>query len=121
MGNALIELAGIERIDPTGASLFDRTSDGDQVAQLFAFAVPFLAVIPLLLGLAVYAVPLQVGARSLAFPRAASLAYFGWLTGELRAIADRHAGGRVVSMLEGGYALGALAESVVAHLDALDG
>ena len=46
---------------------------------------------------------------------------FGWLTGELRAIADRHAGGRVVSMLEGGYALGALAESVVAHLDALDG
>ena len=46
---------------------------------------------------------------------------FGWLTGELRAIADRHAGGRVVSMLEGGYALGALAESVVAHLNALDG
>ena len=36
-------LAGIERIDPTGASLFDVTSDGDQVAHLFAFAVPFLA------------------------------------------------------------------------------
>jgi acetoin utilization deacetylase AcuC-like enzyme len=34
-------------------------------------------------------------------------------------IADRWAGGRLVSMLEGGYDLDALAESVVVHLDAL--
>ncbi|MGE0877237.1 MAG: cbb3-type cytochrome c oxidase subunit I [Acidimicrobiia bacterium] len=86
-------LAGIERIDPTGASLFDRTTDGDQAAHLFVFAVPFLAVIPLLLGLAVYAVPLQVGARTLAFPRAASLAYFGWLTGAVLVVASFLANG----------------------------
>jgi acetoin utilization deacetylase AcuC-like enzyme len=44
---------------------------------------------------------------------------FVWLTEELLAIADRHAGGRVVSALEGGYDLEALAESVVAHVRAL--
>lgn len=45
---------------------------------------------------------------------------YTWITGELRGIADRHADGRVVSMLEGGYDLDALAESVVAHVRALD-
>ncbi|KAB7766999.1 histone deacetylase family protein [Xanthomonas maliensis] len=44
---------------------------------------------------------------------------FGWLTGALRALAQRHAGGRVVSMLEGGYDLQALRESSVAHVAAL--
>ncbi len=44
---------------------------------------------------------------------------FAWITTELRAIADRHGGGRVVSMLEGGYNLDALAESAVAHVQAL--
>jgi acetoin utilization deacetylase AcuC-like enzyme len=34
-------------------------------------------------------------------------------------IADRHAGGRLVSMLEGGYDLDALAESVTVHVDVL--
>ena len=44
---------------------------------------------------------------------------FAWLTGELLAIADRHADGRLVSVLEGGYDLDALAESVVAHVGVL--
>lgn len=46
---------------------------------------------------------------------------FGWLTGELVALAERHCEGRVVSMLEGGYDLQALRESSVAHLRALIG
>lgn len=46
---------------------------------------------------------------------------FGWLTRELAAIADRHAQGRVVSLLEGGYDLTALRESSVAHVAALRG
>ena len=41
------------------------------------------------------------------------------LTGELVAIAQRHAAGRVVSVLEGGYHLGALTASVRAHAVAL--
>ena len=35
------------------------------------------------------------------------------------ALADKHAGGRIVSCLEGGYNLGALARSVAAHLRVL--
>lgn len=44
---------------------------------------------------------------------------FGWLTGEICRIAERCCGGRVVSMLEGGYDLHALAASTAAHLRAL--
>ncbi|ASY90810.1 hypothetical protein CIW72_04695 [Xanthomonas citri pv. malvacearum] len=44
---------------------------------------------------------------------------FARLTGALRTLADRHARGRVVSMLEGGYDLQALRESSVAHVAAL--
>ncbi|MCE7031081.1 histone deacetylase family protein [Lysobacter sp. GX 14042] len=44
---------------------------------------------------------------------------FAWLTTRIRAIADRHAGGRLVSTLEGGYSLPALAEAVTAHVGAL--
>lgn len=46
---------------------------------------------------------------------------YAWLTTELRRIADRHAGGRMVAMLEGGYDLDALAACAVAHVRALDG
>jgi acetoin utilization deacetylase AcuC-like enzyme len=46
---------------------------------------------------------------------------YAWVTHQIQAVADRHAGGRVVSMLEGGYALPALARSVVQHLRALSG
>jgi acetoin utilization deacetylase AcuC-like enzyme len=46
---------------------------------------------------------------------------FGWVTDGVKALADKHAGGRIVSTLEGGYALDALARSVVVHLDSLLG
>ena len=46
---------------------------------------------------------------------------YAWLTGELVAIAQRHAHGRLVSMLEGGYDLQALAECSVAHVGMLLG
>ncbi|MBO9717209.1 MAG: histone deacetylase family protein [Pseudoxanthomonas sp.] len=43
---------------------------------------------------------------------------FAWITAELLALARRH-GSRIVSMLEGGYNLEALAECAVAHVGAL--
>ncbi|NJD07626.1 MAG: histone deacetylase family protein [Methylococcaceae bacterium] len=46
---------------------------------------------------------------------------FGWITTELLTLADRHAGGRLVSALEGGYNLEALRASVAAHVRALMG
>jgi acetoin utilization deacetylase AcuC-like enzyme len=44
---------------------------------------------------------------------------YAWITTEFVRIARSHAKGRVVSTLEGGYDLEALAESVAAHLGAL--
>jgi acetoin utilization deacetylase AcuC-like enzyme len=44
---------------------------------------------------------------------------FEWITAELCAVANRHCNGRVVSLLEGGYDLEALASSTAAHVRAL--
>ncbi len=44
---------------------------------------------------------------------------YEWITREMARIALTHASGRVVSCLEGGYALSALGRSVVAHIKAL--
>ncbi|WP_342050689.1 MULTISPECIES: histone deacetylase family protein [unclassified Cupriavidus] len=44
---------------------------------------------------------------------------FGWITRELMRIADDTCDGRIVSILEGGYSLDALATSTVAHVGAL--
>jgi acetoin utilization deacetylase AcuC-like enzyme len=46
---------------------------------------------------------------------------YGWVTEQVKAVAERHAGGRMVSMLEGGYSLSALGRSVVQHVRVLAG
>jgi acetoin utilization deacetylase AcuC-like enzyme len=46
---------------------------------------------------------------------------YAWITGRLLEVANRHASGRIVSTLEGGYALPALARSVAAHVGVLIG
>jgi acetoin utilization deacetylase AcuC-like enzyme len=46
---------------------------------------------------------------------------YGWVTGQVKAVAERHAGGRMVSMLEGGYSLSALGRSAVQHIRVLAG
>jgi len=46
---------------------------------------------------------------------------YAWITEQLVEVAARHAGNRIVSMLEGGYDLSALGRSVVAHIRALGG
>lgn len=44
---------------------------------------------------------------------------FGWITGQLLEVANRHCGGRLVSVLEGGYDLDALAASAALHVRTL--
>ena len=44
---------------------------------------------------------------------------YGWITHRLCDIADEHADGRLISSLEGGYNLAALAESVAVHVKVL--
>jgi acetoin utilization deacetylase AcuC-like enzyme len=46
---------------------------------------------------------------------------YAWITARLVEVADKHAQGRIVSTLEGGYALNALARSVGAHVGVLIG
>ena len=65
-----------ERID-TGSTFLP----SDTVAQLTSFlwmGLVFLVVVPLLLGVAIAVVPLQVGGP-MAYPRAAALSFWGWL------------------------------------------
>lgn len=72
-------LLGAERIDGSD-SLFDV----DALPQLFAayrMGLVYGVLVPLLLGIAVAVVPLQVGARSLAFPRLAAAGFWTWLGG----------------------------------------
>jgi acetoin utilization deacetylase AcuC-like enzyme len=44
---------------------------------------------------------------------------FAWVTARLVEAAKRHAGGRLVSVLEGGYDIKALAGSAAAHVEVL--
>ncbi|UMY18803.1 histone deacetylase family protein [Methylobacterium organophilum] len=44
---------------------------------------------------------------------------FAWVTSQIAEVAHRRCGGRIVSMLEGGYVLDALARSTAAHVRAL--
>jgi acetoin utilization deacetylase AcuC-like enzyme len=46
---------------------------------------------------------------------------YAWVTQEIKVVADKYAEGRIVSVLEGGYNLSALARGVVAHIKVLGG
>lgn len=72
-------LVGGERVDTSSADLL--SGDALQVLAAYRISSLFLVAIPLFLGLAVYVTPLQVGAPTLAFPRAAAAAFWAWLLG----------------------------------------
>ncbi len=50
-----------------------------------------------------------------------STEFYSWMTERMLEAADKHAAGRLISVLEGGYDLDALASSVSVHLRALTG
>ncbi|MCU1358699.1 MAG: putative cytochrome c oxidase subunit [Acidimicrobiales bacterium] len=69
-----------EAIAPKTLDVFTR----DTVFQFFTLyrvGTVFLLALPLVIGIALAVVPLQVGARTVAFPRAAAASYWTWLTG----------------------------------------
>ena len=73
-------LVAAEGIDASGLGpLTENTFN--QVSTLAQVGVFFLGLIPALLGLAICIVPLQVGASTIAFPRAAAASFWGWLAG----------------------------------------
>lgn len=76
---AVAALLGFERIDATSVTL-----NANSITQLFAIhrvGLAFFVVVPIMLGLAVAVVPLQLGARSLAFPRLAAAGFWAWFFG----------------------------------------
>lgn len=46
---------------------------------------------------------------------------YAWVTEKIKAVAERHAGGRMVAVLEGGYDLHALGRSVATHIKVMGG
>lgn len=52
-----------------------------RILTLGPLSLVLVAVVPLFIGIATFVVPLQVGANTVAFPRAAALAFWSWLFG----------------------------------------
>lgn len=73
----LVGWALVDIYDVTGSLLTDSSSD--QVLQTSALGLVLLVLVPLFLGIGTYLVPLQVGARTIAFPRAAAAGLWTWL------------------------------------------
>lgn len=69
---------GAERLDVSSIDVIDADVFA-QAYSLHAVAATFLFLLPLLIGLATVVVPLQVGSRAIAFPRAAAAAYWTYL------------------------------------------
>jgi heme/copper-type cytochrome/quinol oxidase subunit 1 len=59
-----------------------------QVYTASQIAAVLLFAIPLFVGLATFISPLQVGANTIAFPRAAAAAFWGWLIGSILVVAS---------------------------------
>jgi len=73
--------AGLEAIDLGG---FTVASDADQFAQIWSLGrevLLFGGLLPILVGLATYLAPLQIGAPAIAFARGAAGAFWAWLIG----------------------------------------
>lgn len=84
-------LLGFERIDAASTTL-----NPNSITQLFAInrvGLAFFVVLPIMLGLAVAVVPLQLGARSLAFPRVAAAGFWAWFFGMVLVIISIAANG----------------------------
>lgn len=82
LATVLTMLVALERSDISGIEVFTWGADSQTFFQAWSLgrtSLLFFCVLPLLIGLATYVVPLQVGAPSVAFPRAAAAAFWTWL------------------------------------------
>ncbi len=74
-------LLHLERTALPNIDIFVGVESFRQTFTLHRIGLVFLFAMPLWIGLATYMVPLQIGARGVAFPRAAAAAFWVWLTG----------------------------------------
>jgi heme/copper-type cytochrome/quinol oxidase subunit 1 len=77
-------LIGVERADIDGGfGVFDQANELFQVFGLYRTTLILCGLVPLFLGLATAIIPRQLGASSVAFPRAAAAAFWTWLIGAI--------------------------------------
>lgn len=72
---------GVERID-SGSNLLPE----DSIVQFFSFFRTGLAlgvVVPLFVGLSIVIVPLQIGSRTISYPRLSLFGFYSWLIGSI--------------------------------------
>ena len=74
-------VAAAEASDFAGLRILEDNDEYVQVGSLARELLLFAGLIPLVVGLGIYLVPLQVGASSLAFARGAAGAFWTWLLG----------------------------------------
>ena len=84
-------LVSLERIDVDSTTL--GSGSIEQLWSMSRVGLAFFAVLPIVLGLAVAVVPLQLGARALAFPRLAAAGFWAWLFGMAMVIVSISANG----------------------------
>ena len=80
-GLGAIALTALSRLHDVGDNDILGGDTALQIGSLGQVGLVLLFLIPLFLGLGTYLAPLQVGAATVAFPRAAALAFWGWLAG----------------------------------------
>ena len=71
--------AALSSAHEIGSGSFLGSTAAEQLGQTSQVGLILLVIVPLFLGLATYIVPLQVGAGTVAFPRAAAAAMWTWL------------------------------------------
>lgn len=74
-------LGGVDRVDGTIGNTILSVDSAPQVGSFHTTSATLLFLMPALLGLAMVVVPLQVGARAIAFPRAAAASFWAFLIG----------------------------------------
>src|SRR6056297_2823200 len=101
-------LLGVERLDGgdtvLGSEILPQLVDGQLVGLVFA------TLLPLVMAACVMAVPLQLGARSIAFPRLASSGFWMWFSGAVLT---------TVALLDNGGTLGGNADAVALFIAGL--
>lgn len=89
-GVAMVVLGGLFAFESVEAATLEVFSSGTvaQSYSMFRLGAVFLVAFPLVIGVAMAVVPLQVGASTIAFPRAAAASYWAWLVGSALFIAS---------------------------------
>jgi heme/copper-type cytochrome/quinol oxidase subunit 1 len=85
-------LVGIERISPDSSSIIS-TGSATQFISMFRFVLAYIALAPLFVGIAIAIVPLQIGARALAYPRLAQFGMWAWFFGVVLVVISVSANG----------------------------